>query len=423
MRAMNRSRNALESWSSDLTTAAVVGPGCWSIRRTSFPTRRHERLAKFRRRFGVPYPFFLDLVEGIKKENWKGVTTDTYQLGGRGTRKCIPVEIKVLAVLRMLGRGNYCDDIADFTGMSESTVQDVFHKFTERFAREYYPIWVRMPDEEELKRVIKDCDEVGMTGAMGSVDVTHVHWASAPHSERPSYTGKEGYPTIAYEYVVYPRLPRGEQRQDDREIRRVRVGDSGRTVQGRGVYPQGRGRERRGGKGAVADRGRRLPLLAAAPVPHQGSIQQSREGLQKAARKRSQGRRVLLRRRQRPVSDQQGGVPLQEAGAHRQHLVHVHHPAQHASVFRRYRASRGRLRLGGGRRRARRRHDQPPARTSSEQHGPPGGSRPTRRRLREPEAEAGDELRLPVGGGNCWVEKVVDAGSCAIPLPAVVRKA
>lgn len=109
---------------------------------------------------------------------------------------------KVLAVLRMLGRGNYLDDISDYTGMGESTVNQMFHKFTERFAREFYPIWVKMPDEEDLKDIMTAYDEVGMSGAMGSMDVTHLHWAVAPYSERPSFIGKEGYPTIAYECTV-----------------------------------------------------------------------------------------------------------------------------------------------------------------------------------------------------------------------------
>ncbi|CAN0402755.1 unnamed protein product, partial [Ectocarpus fasciculatus] len=61
---------------------------------------------------------------------------------------------KVLAVLRMLGRGNYLDGISDYTGMGESTVNQMFHKFTARFAREFYPSWVRMPDEEDLKDVM-----------------------------------------------------------------------------------------------------------------------------------------------------------------------------------------------------------------------------------------------------------------------------
>lgn len=59
----------------------------------SDPSTREAK--QFRRRFRVPYPFFLDLVQDVKAGNWAGFTTDEFELGGRGTRRCIPVEIKV----------------------------------------------------------------------------------------------------------------------------------------------------------------------------------------------------------------------------------------------------------------------------------------------------------------------------------------
>ncbi|CAB1099763.1 unnamed protein product [Ectocarpus sp. CCAP 1310/34] len=136
------------------------------------PSTREAK--QFRRRFRVPYPFFLSLVDEVKAGKWPVFTTDEFELGGRGTRRCIPVEIKVLAVLRILGRGNYFDDVSEVTGMGEATVNHLFHKFTERFAREFFPVWVRMPNEVELKEIMKTYDEVGMTGAMGSMDGTHL---------------------------------------------------------------------------------------------------------------------------------------------------------------------------------------------------------------------------------------------------------
>lgn len=57
------------------------------------PTTKDARL--FRRRFRMPYPIFLELVKEIKSAGWKGFTTDATDLGGRGTRPCIPVELKV----------------------------------------------------------------------------------------------------------------------------------------------------------------------------------------------------------------------------------------------------------------------------------------------------------------------------------------
>jgi len=110
--------------------------------------------------------------------------------------------LQVLAVLYILGRGNYFDDITQMTFMSEKTIQRVFHAFTKRFSRELFSTWVVLPTGADLKKVMNDYDDLGFTGAMGSTDVTHVHWQGAPFSQRRSYTGKEGYPTLAYECTV-----------------------------------------------------------------------------------------------------------------------------------------------------------------------------------------------------------------------------
>ncbi|CAB1121303.1 unnamed protein product [Ectocarpus sp. CCAP 1310/34] len=40
------------------------------------------------------------------------------------------------------------------------------------------------------------------TGAIGSTDVTHIRWACCPYSWARQYTGKDGFPSIAYEAIV-----------------------------------------------------------------------------------------------------------------------------------------------------------------------------------------------------------------------------
>lgn len=59
----------------------------------SDPETKDARL--LRRRFRMPYAMFLKLVDEIKGARWKGFTTDEFEIGGTGTRRCIPVELKV----------------------------------------------------------------------------------------------------------------------------------------------------------------------------------------------------------------------------------------------------------------------------------------------------------------------------------------
>lgn len=49
------------------------------------PSTREAK--QFRRRFRVPHPFFLSLVDEVKAGKWPGSTTDEFELGGRGTRR------------------------------------------------------------------------------------------------------------------------------------------------------------------------------------------------------------------------------------------------------------------------------------------------------------------------------------------------
>ena len=113
-----------------------------------------------------------------------------------------PAFRQVLASLHILGRGNVYDDMTQLSFMSESMACVTFHKFCKFFARDLYDAHVRLPTGEALERVMLDYHKLGFTGAVGSTDVTHVKWACCPYSQARNYTGKEGFPTIAYQLTV-----------------------------------------------------------------------------------------------------------------------------------------------------------------------------------------------------------------------------
>ncbi len=82
----------------------------------------------FRLRFRIPFAIFeLLLVETTK---W---LRSTNQLQGDGTDACgrpgVPVYLKILAVLRILGRGTCADGIQELSLMSGDTALVFFHKF------------------------------------------------------------------------------------------------------------------------------------------------------------------------------------------------------------------------------------------------------------------------------------------------------
>ncbi|CAM9508247.1 unnamed protein product [Pylaiella littoralis] len=151
----------------------------------------------FRRRFRIPHKFFTEVVALVKAKKWFPLRADA------AGRQCIPVELKVLASLHILGRGNFFDDITQMSHISEPVVQSTFHRFNKLFAQELCHEHVHLPTPgEDQDQVMEHYDLVGFTGATGSTDVTHIKWAACPYSWAKQYTGKEGFATIAYQAIV-----------------------------------------------------------------------------------------------------------------------------------------------------------------------------------------------------------------------------
>lgn len=82
----------------------------------------------FRRRFRVPYAVFEAIVEKTKVWHEKN-DTDCAR------RSRIPTALKVLGVLRILGRATCFDGIHELSGIAPSTMCSFFHKFTAWFAK------------------------------------------------------------------------------------------------------------------------------------------------------------------------------------------------------------------------------------------------------------------------------------------------
>ncbi|CAM9283154.1 unnamed protein product, partial [Discosporangium mesarthrocarpum] len=156
----------------------------------------------FRRRFRVPYPFFVRLVEKVRQQGWLGS-------GGADAagRPGIPLEAKVLPVLHILGRGTVLDDTFFMVGMSESTAWRVLHKFCKCFSQHVFKTWSGLPtNDEELQQTMEAYHRLEFKGAVGSTDVTHLSWNKCPMVDNRSYKGKEVFPTLAYEVSVDPSM-------------------------------------------------------------------------------------------------------------------------------------------------------------------------------------------------------------------------
>jgi hypothetical protein len=145
----------------------------------------------FRRRFRVPWSIYCKIVQMCKDKDIFGV-----RARDRCDQETIPVELRVLGVLRILGRGAVFDDIAELSGMSESSALRSFKMFCMNFSRTYYHEYVQVPSGERLKSVLTVYARLGLPGCIGSTDCVHVKLDKCPVSL------KHAFPTLSFSVTV-----------------------------------------------------------------------------------------------------------------------------------------------------------------------------------------------------------------------------
>jgi hypothetical protein len=155
----------------------------------------------FRRRFRLPYSLFESLIKVMLDDNWFPAE---YEVNGRGKvdscgiRGC-SLQVKFLSVLRVLGRGVCFDELYDGSGCSESMMSRFFHTFLNTFNNRLFHCSVKAPaTRDDVSKLATIYDFLGMSGAIGSTDCTHIALGKCPVHWRNSCVGKEGFPTVSY---------------------------------------------------------------------------------------------------------------------------------------------------------------------------------------------------------------------------------
>ena len=77
----------------------------------------------FRKNFRIPATFFDDILRWIRENGWAGKESDAF------LRPAVPIELKVLAVFQMLGRGVLPSVPAGIIGCNEKTIGNFFKFF------------------------------------------------------------------------------------------------------------------------------------------------------------------------------------------------------------------------------------------------------------------------------------------------------
>ena len=153
---------------------------------------------KFRRRFRVPFQLFQKLCNDLRPKLARG------RVNNAGVES-IPYEVKILASLRRLGRGECWDTIVELTDdiPSETTLSIFFTKFVRAVRERYESEMIHPPKtEDELSSVLNESTRRGYPGCIGFMDGVHVHWDMCPSQWRYLCTGKNPYPTLGWQCAV-----------------------------------------------------------------------------------------------------------------------------------------------------------------------------------------------------------------------------
>lgn len=91
----------------------------------------------------------------------------------------------------------------DYVGVSEYVVRDFFFIWIKHWSTVKFGHYVKMPTtQEELRRCEAEYGMGGLCGCIGSSDVCHVAWDRCRASMNNAATGKEGFPTLAFQIIV-----------------------------------------------------------------------------------------------------------------------------------------------------------------------------------------------------------------------------
>lgn len=157
------------------------------------PDNRDGQL--FRQRFSMDRSDYLETVEKIREDGFWEVRDDAC-----GRPGC-PLEVLILASLRILARNWTYDCCMEATYCSDTVIRKFFSLFVKWFADKIFPLFVKMPTLEEVESNGVEYARAGIPATIGSIDCVHVRLWNISANLRQMATGKEKYPSRAFEVL------------------------------------------------------------------------------------------------------------------------------------------------------------------------------------------------------------------------------
>jgi hypothetical protein len=156
-------------------------------------------LSTFRVWFRVPLYKVVEIADRFISEGWIGLSQHCRSLD----RLQIKSELLVMGALAMIGGSvRSFRQMHTVTQIGATEHSNFFLLFVEKMAG-LSDEFIHLPrTPADLFQVMEHYEEVGLPGAVGSVDVVHVRWANCPAGDFNRSKGKESYPSLAFQCIT-----------------------------------------------------------------------------------------------------------------------------------------------------------------------------------------------------------------------------
>jgi hypothetical protein len=156
---------------------------------------------KFRERFCLPYPNFLQLVVAVFEsklfDRWCGHKSNNKQ--------ALPIELLVLGSLRYLGRGWTFNNVEDNTAISKEVHRTFFHHFVKFGSTVLYDKYVlTLVFVNKAKTHMREFEEAGFPGCVGSSDATHKTTNRCEYDLKNNHLGLKSSLTAWLQHMCQP---------------------------------------------------------------------------------------------------------------------------------------------------------------------------------------------------------------------------
>jgi hypothetical protein len=108
--------------------------------------------------------------------------------------------LSMMLYRRRLALGIPVSALQEMSGISEPVLSKFIAKWEPWFIDKYHSDWVKMPEGEELDKAQAMFQKCGLAGFVSSMDVVHIKYDRCPWAQRAIHTGKEGYPTLGFQF-------------------------------------------------------------------------------------------------------------------------------------------------------------------------------------------------------------------------------